>query len=154
MGRDVGEWARATNGARYIDKATAMPERGAKRLLERTVRACSVAASDELDFIKRVRHEDVDIEAVSYDRGRGRGLVTGYRVRLAGKESERWYGGGRIAKDLTLPALRASGNWPTSEVTNPELGRTPPHEYSRSPTSDRDRSQDRARGTTPTPNRG
>ena len=119
MGRDVGEWARATNGARYIDKATAMPERGAKRLLERTVRACSVAASDELDFIKRVRHEDVDIEAVSYDRGRGRGLVTGYRVRLAGKESERWYGGGRIAKDLTLPALRASGNWPTLRGDQP-----------------------------------
>jgi len=63
--------------------------------------------------------KDVDIEAVSYDRGRGRGLVTGYRVRLAGKESERWYGGGRIAKDLTLPALRASGNWPTLRGDQP-----------------------------------
>ena len=50
---------------------------------------------------------------MTYDRGRGRGLVTGYRVRFAGSETERWYGGGRIAKDLTLPALRASGNWPT-----------------------------------------
>lgn len=87
-------------------------ERSARRLLERTVRACAVAASDELDFVRRVRHEGVDIEGVTYDRGRGRGRVTGYRVRLTGTERERWYGGGHIAKDLTLPALRAAGNWP------------------------------------------
>ncbi len=49
---------------------------------------------------------------MTYDRGRGRGRVTGYKVRLAGNERERWYGGGHIAKDLTLPALRAAGNWP------------------------------------------
>lgn len=112
MGRDVGEWTNSRSGAPYIDKTTAKPERGAKRLLERTVRACAVAASDELDFIRRVRHEGVDIEGVTYDRGRGRGRVTGYRVRLASNDNERWYGGGHIAKDLTLPALRAAGNWP------------------------------------------
>ena len=44
MGRDVGEWAQARAGTQYIDKTTARPERGAKRLLERTVRACAVAA--------------------------------------------------------------------------------------------------------------
>jgi len=49
------------------------PERGAKRLLERTVRACAVAADDELDFATRLRHEGVEVQAVSYDRGRGRG---------------------------------------------------------------------------------
>jgi len=112
MGRDVGEWAKTRSAAQYIDKTTARPERGAKRLLERTVRACAVAAGDELDFIRRVRHEGVEIEGVTYDRGRGRGRVTGYRVRLAGNNNERWYGGGHIAKDLTLPALRAAGNWP------------------------------------------
>ena len=111
MGRDVGEWANTRSGAPYIDKTTAKPERGAKRLLERTVRACAVAASDELDFVRRARHEGVEIEGVTYDRGRGRGRVTGYRVRLAGDDNERWYGGGHIAKDLTLPALRAAGDW-------------------------------------------
>ena len=112
MGRDVGQWANAQARAHYIDKTTARPERGARRLLERTVRACAVAAGDELDFVRRVRHEGVEIEGVTYDRGRGRGRITGYRVRLPGSESERWYGGGHIAKDLTLPALRAAGNWP------------------------------------------
>jgi hypothetical protein len=112
MGRDVGAWSETRTGTQYIDKTTAHPERGAKRLLERTIRACAVAAGDELDFVKRVRHEGIEIQGVTYDRGRGRGRVTGYKVRLAGGDSERWYGGGHIAKDLTLPALRAAGNWP------------------------------------------
>lgn len=71
-----------------------------------------MAAGDELDFVRRLRHEGVEVEGMTYDRGRGRGRVTGYRVRLAANSDERWYGGGRIAKDLTLPALRAAGNWP------------------------------------------
>jgi hypothetical protein len=112
-GRDVGEWTQARTGTQYIDKTTARPERGAKRLLERTVRACAVAAENELDFVKRLRHENVEVQAVSYDRSRGRGRVTGYKVKLAGDDGERWYGGGHIAKDLTLPALRAAGNWPS-----------------------------------------
>jgi hypothetical protein len=110
IGRDVGEWAQARTGTQYIDKTTARPEHGAKRILERTVRACAVAAENEIDFVKRLRLENVEVQAVSYDRGRGRGRVTGYKVKLAGND-ERWYGGGRIAKDLTLPALRAAGNW-------------------------------------------
>ena len=112
QGRDVGELRRGRNGNEYIDKATARPQLGAKRLLERSMRACAVAAGDELDYIKRLRHEGVEIEGVEYDRGRGRGRITGYKVRLAGNENERWYGGGSVAKDLTLPALRAAGNWP------------------------------------------
>ena len=112
QGRDVGELRRGRNGREYIDKATAQPQLGAKRLLERTMRACAVAAGDELDYIKRLRHEGVEIEGVEYDRGRGRGRITGYKVRLPGDKNERWYGGGNVAKDLTLPALRAAGNWP------------------------------------------
>jgi len=112
QGRDVGDMVRGTHGVQYIDKSTAHPERGARRLLERTMRACAVAASDELDFVRRLRHESVDIKHAEYDRGRGRNLVTGYQVRLADNDSERWFGGGKVAKDLTLPALRAAGNWP------------------------------------------
>jgi hypothetical protein len=115
QGRDVGELRRGRNGIEYIDKATAKPQLGAKRLLERTMRACAVAAGDELGYISRLRHEGVEIEGVEYDRGRGRGRITGYKVRLAGDENERWYGGGAVAKDLTLPALRAGGNWPRIE---------------------------------------
>jgi hypothetical protein len=113
MGREVGKWAQTRTGTQYIDKTTARPERGAKRLLERTVRACAVAAENELDFAKRLRREHVEVQPVSYDRGRGHGRVTGYKVKLAGNDDERWYGGGHIAKDLTLPGLRAAGNWPT-----------------------------------------
>jgi hypothetical protein len=76
------------------------------------MRACAVAASDELDYIKRLRHEGVDVQGVEYDRCRGRSRITGYKVRLAGDENERWYGGGSVARDLTLPALRPAGNWP------------------------------------------
>jgi hypothetical protein len=112
QGRNVGELRRGSNGREYIDKATASPQLGAKRLLERTMRACAVAADDELDYVKRLRHECVEIEGMAYDRGRSRGRITGYKVRIAGDENERWYGGGSVAKDLTLPALRAAGNWP------------------------------------------
>ncbi len=45
--------------------------------------------------------------------------VIGYSVRLAGSEHDHgqavWYGGGRLARDLTLPALRRSWHQPPEE---------------------------------------
>ncbi|WP_373320269.1 relaxase/mobilization nuclease domain-containing protein [Virgisporangium aurantiacum] len=77
--------------------------------LRRAVRAAAVAAFDETDFFERLgrdgvlvrlRHSTVDPSA-----------VTGYSVGLPGHTTAAggtvWYGGGRLAPDLTLPRLRS-----------------------------------------------
>ncbi len=76
--------------------------------LARHVRAASVGARDEAEFIRRLHTEGV-ITRPRYADG-GREKVTGYSVALRpaqpGQEPV-WYGGGRLAKDLGLPKLRA-----------------------------------------------
>jgi hypothetical protein len=51
----------------------------------------------------------------------GSPTVVGYSVRLAGGERDRsravWYGGGRLARDLTLPALRRGWGQDQGEET-------------------------------------
>lgn len=78
--------------------------------LERTVRACSAAACDEAEFVRRVVGAGVRIRP-RYATGRT-DVVEGYSVamRTARDVPASWYGGGRLARDLTLPRLRA--DWP------------------------------------------
>jgi hypothetical protein len=106
-------------------------ERSTRQRLERTVRACAGASRSESEFLERVRQEGVHIRA-RYGTG-GRDEVVGYSVRLAGPEDGRdrtvWYGGGRLARDLSLPALRrgwgqdhgeqqlAVGAWSSASMT-------------------------------------
>lgn len=78
--------------------------------LARTVRACATAAGDEAEFVRRMRRQGVLVRA-RYAEGT-QDVITGYSVALKPAPGERpiWYGGGHLARDLTLPRLRAE--WP------------------------------------------
>lgn len=90
---------------------TGAPEIGAHRL-ERTVRGAAIASVDEGEFVRRLRRGGVLIRP-RYAAGRD-DVVAGYSVALrpAAGQQPIWYGGGRLARDLTLPRLREG--WPDS----------------------------------------
>jgi len=81
-----------------------------RRRLERAVRAAASAASTEAQWLARLGELGVEV-APRWARGGDR--VVGYRVALAdaptGQSGSKavWFGGGKLAHDLTLPALRA-----------------------------------------------
>lgn len=83
--------------------------------LERSVRAAASAAIDEGEFVRRLRRQGLLIRP-RFATGRS-DVVMGYSVALrpAGDERAVWHGGGRLARDLTLPALRKG--WPDSPQT-------------------------------------
>lgn len=78
--------------------------------MERTVRAAATASVDEGEFVRRLRRGGVLIRP-RYAAGRD-DVVAGYSVAVRPPVGERpiWYGGGRLARDLTLPRLREG--WP------------------------------------------
>jgi len=80
--------------------------------LERTVRACAAVAGDEGEFVRRLRHGGLRVRP-RFAGGRG-DVVAGYSVALRPPHGGAvvWFGGGRLARDLTLPRLRAG--WPDS----------------------------------------
>ena len=84
------------------------PNGRARQTLERIVRACATASRNESEFIQRLRDEGIKCR-VRFREG-GTDVVVGYSVRLSGPadgpRKTVWYGGGRLARDLTLPALR------------------------------------------------
>jgi hypothetical protein len=106
---------------------------GTRETLERIVRACATSAQTESAFVRALREQRV-LTRPRYGTG-GRREVVGYTVRLPGPKdgAERTieYGGGRLARDLTLPALRqqwqqssedqqaAVGEWGTWTASRP-----------------------------------
>ncbi|MGO9754665.1 MAG: relaxase/mobilization nuclease domain-containing protein [Solirubrobacteraceae bacterium] len=78
-------------------------ERSGRQSLERIVRACACGAGDEREFLALLRERGVK-PWPRYAEG-GCERVVGFSVELS--DSGR-FGGGRLAKDLTLPALRAA----------------------------------------------
>ncbi|MFI7482482.1 relaxase/mobilization nuclease domain-containing protein [Kocuria sp. M1R5S2] len=78
--------------------------------LERTVRACAVAAESEAQFVRQMRRANLLVHprfAAGTDS-----VVTGYSVAERPPKGMRplWFGGGKLAQDLTLPSLRT--RWP------------------------------------------
>lgn len=103
-GHKPAEQARAEReGAPEVDRAW----------LARTVRGCAAAAGDEAEFVRRVRRAGVRMRP-RYAAGAGGDVVAGYSAaRQAPKGCALvWYGGGHLARDLTLPRLRRE--WPDS----------------------------------------
>ncbi|MEU0876803.1 relaxase/mobilization nuclease domain-containing protein [Nocardia brasiliensis] len=74
--------------------------------LRRAVRAAAVAAEDETGFVQGLRDAGIAVRP-RYATG-STSEVTGYSVRWRrdGSEVGPWVGGGKLAKDLTLSALR------------------------------------------------
>jgi len=91
-----------------------------RRRLERAVRAAASAASTEAQWLSRLGELGVEV-APRWARGGDR--VVGYRVALAdaptGQSGSKavWFGGGKLAHDLTLPALRAGWTRDADPVT-------------------------------------
>lgn len=80
--------------------------------LERIVRSASVASLDEGEFVRRIRRGGVLVRP-RFAAGRD-DVVAGYSVALRPEKGAQpvWYGGGRLARDLTLPRMREG--WPDS----------------------------------------
>ena len=74
--------------------------------LARKVRAAATSAEDEAEFVRRMRRQGVLVRA-RYAEGTT-DVVTGYSVAQRPEFGERpiWFGGGSLARDLTLPRLR------------------------------------------------
>jgi len=74
--------------------------------LARVVRETSVASKDEAEFVRRLRGSGVLIRP-RLETG-GQDAVVGYSVALKAKDGESpiWFGGGKLARDLTLPSIR------------------------------------------------
>lgn len=79
-----------------------------KYRLATVVRAVAAGARSEPEFIERLRGEGLVVRP--YQKDDQPGVVTGYSVAQRSNPGERaplvWYGGGRLGKDLRLPALR------------------------------------------------
>lgn len=92
------------------------PEPG-RRLLERRVRAAATAARSEGEFVRRLRAGGVWVRP-RFARGSNEQVV-GYKVALRPDRGGKpvYFGGGHLARDLTLPRLRAAwAQWSTPEL--------------------------------------
>jgi hypothetical protein len=76
--------------------------------LRREVSTAAAAAASEQDFFTRLRQAGVQVRPRFSTRDPGQ--ITGYSVALPGDTTSAgepvWYGGGKLAADLTLPKLR------------------------------------------------
>jgi len=74
--------------------------------LARLVREASVASKDEAEFVRRLRGSGALVRP-RFEAG-GQEAVVGYSVALRTRTDEMpiWFGGGKLAKDLSLPHLR------------------------------------------------
>ncbi len=74
--------------------------------LARIVRKASIESKDEAEFVRRLRGNGVLIRP-RFEAG-GQDTVAGYSVALKTKDGESpvWFGGGKLARDLTLPSVR------------------------------------------------
>lgn len=108
--RAVGRGGRGFTAAEHGIAARAGADEVARASLARSVRGCAAAAADEGEFVRRCRRAGMLVRP-RYATGRD-DVVAGYSVaqRPAGGGRPVWFGGGHLARDLSLPRLRAG--WP------------------------------------------
>jgi hypothetical protein len=120
-GRSVPEPSRAD---REISGVSGDPEPLRVRL-ERKVRACAAAARSEAQFVALARQNGLLIRPRCDDAG-GSITVTGYAVadrggrqacsKVTGTRGPVWFGGGKLASDLSLPNLRRRWEHPGTDT--------------------------------------
>lgn len=96
-------------GEKPAERARAVREGSpvvSRRLLEGVIRAAAAQAENEAEFVRLLRKEDILVRP-RYATGRT-DVVVGFSVatRPVAGETTVWYGGGKLARDLTLPRLR------------------------------------------------
>lgn len=82
-----------------------------RETLQRAIRAASTASLDEGEFVRRLRGTGLLVRPRFADGGKD--AIVGYSVAMKPRtraEKPVWYGGGKLAKDLTLPKLRIGWN--------------------------------------------
>lgn len=109
-GSPAPAWATLTGADRQARIAAEMRTDQPRYLLALKVRASATASNDEAEFVRRMRWAGLLVRPRFAD-GRT-DVVTGYSVAERPVAGERpiWYGGGHLARDLTLPRLR--DGWP------------------------------------------
>lgn len=102
--------------------------------LHRSVRAAAIGARDEAEFLRRVRRSGVLIRP-RWERG-GRTHTVGYSVALRPESGYKpvWFGGGKLANDLTLERLRDRWPEPTEEQRADALRQWRPPGWRQMPT--------------------
>jgi hypothetical protein len=123
--RDRTAPKRATRGE--LEKAKRSRREEAPRVtLRREVSRIAGAAAREQDFLAELRSAGLLVRE-RYSRVNA-GQLTGYAVALPGDRSKDgqpiWFGGGKLAADLSLPKLRSrwsTGRLPTQPLGNPVL---------------------------------
>lgn len=104
--RELGRGSRCDSAAAQNAAARAGASRTDRAVLEERLRAAATAAASEADFVRRARRLGVRLHP-RFARGRT-DVVVGYSAALRTERGQqtRWWGGGRIARDLTLTQLR------------------------------------------------
>ncbi|MFD3431289.1 relaxase/mobilization nuclease domain-containing protein [Nocardia fluminea] len=91
-----------------------------REALRRRVRGLALAAESEAEFVRELRGAGMVVRP-RFAKG-GTDEVVGYAVRMPAQNNARtgvaeksvWYGGGQLAKDLTLSSMRGWTGWDTS----------------------------------------
>jgi len=111
-GEAMPPWARLSSQERRRRVQEEMRRDHPRHALATRVRGAAAAAGDEAEFVRRMRGTGLLVRPRFAD-GRT-DVVTGFSVAERPRRGERpiWYGGGRLARDLTLPRLRAEQGWP------------------------------------------
>ncbi|WP_280220030.1 relaxase/mobilization nuclease domain-containing protein [Nocardia neocaledoniensis] len=129
--REFGLKVLASREDRATEQATRPDERGrAERVgaaetdreaLRRRVRAVATATESEAEFVRELRAGGMVLRP-RFAKG-GTDEVVGYAIRMPAQKNQKtgawekaiWYGGGQLAKDLTLSSLRGWTGWDASE---------------------------------------
>ena len=113
--REHARGARADSAADLRAASRQGRTRTNREILEQRVRAAAVASTSELDFLIRLR--ELGVKARPRFAQGTQDVVTGYWVGLHPKAGQRtqWYGGYKLARDLSLPRLRS--RWPDTPVS-------------------------------------
>ena len=113
--REHARGARADSSADLRAANRQGHKRTNREILEQRVRAAAVASTSELDFLIRLR--ELGVKARPRFAKGTQDVVTGYWVGLHPKAGQRtqWYGGYKLARDLSLPRLRS--RWPDTPVS-------------------------------------
>ncbi|MFD4357492.1 relaxase/mobilization nuclease domain-containing protein [Nocardia sp. NPDC058518] len=129
--REFGLKVLASREDRATEQATRPDERGrAERVgapetdreaLHRRVRAVATATESEAEFVRELREVGMVLRP-RFAKG-GTDEVVGYAIRMPAQKNQKtgswekaiWYGGGQLAKDLTLNSLRGWTGWDASD---------------------------------------
>ncbi|WP_297909101.1 relaxase/mobilization nuclease domain-containing protein [uncultured Actinomyces sp.] len=104
--REHARGSRCDSAAAQNAAKRAGASRTDRAVLEERLRAAATAAANEADFVRRARRLGVRLHP-RFASGRT-DIVVGYSAALRTEDGQqtRWWGGGRIARDLTLTQLR------------------------------------------------